>query len=368
MSGNRDRHLMLVVPGLLGPVIANGTRPIKAARQLCEGLSLPAIERFFSRSTPISWLSHEPGLAAVLFDCFGVAREESDWPVAAVTRRLDGAGEDGRWWLRADPVHLRASMGGLTLLDSTALHVDAGEAEALTADINAQMDDPGFRLQALAPMRWYLGCDEAPQLVTRAPWEVSGSPIGEHLPRGDDAGRWRARINDVQMILHTSAVNRAREGRGEPAINSLWLWGGGGTPRVPAASWQGVWSDNALVAGLALLAQARADTLPRDAAAWLARAATPGDHLLVFSAAYEPVRRCDIEAWRSMVSGFEECWMAPLLEALLHGRVHSLRVRSAEGCDFRLQRGQLRRWWRRAKPFARIMSESDLSHLQQEVL
>ena len=357
MSEDRGCHATLVVPGLLGPALANGPGDVAAARLLTEGLSLPALERFFSRATATASYCPEPGLAALLFGCFGVAREDPDWPVAAVTGRLDGARADRGWWLRADPVHLRVDMGELALLADEGLRISTAEAQALAAELNGQLDDPGVRIQALTEKRWYVRLDHAPRLATQPTWEVSGSRIGEHLPRGDDAGRWRARINDVQMILHASPVNRERERRGEPAINSLWLWGGGRTPRVAAGRWQGVWSDQALVAGLAGLAQAASEPLPEDARSWLARAEPAGNHLLGWSAAYVPVRCSDIDAWRRFVCAVEERWMAPLLDALKSGRVQSVSLRTGGPRDLRLRRGQLGHWWRRARPFARIMSE-----------
>jgi len=357
MSGDGGRHLTLVVPGLLGPLPSHGAPTLEVARVLSEGLELPALERFISRSTASPCPSREPGLAALLFDCFCVAKQGSDWPVAAVTRRLDGAREDGRWWLRADPVHLRASMGDLTLVDSSDLRVAMDEAEALTAEINTQLGEPALCLQALTPDRWYLGLDEAPRLVTEAPWEASGSPVSEHLPWGDDARHWQARINDVQMILHASPVNHERERRGESAINSVWLWGGGRTPRVPGVAWQGIWSDNPVVAGLGGLAEVASHALPADAGTWLTLAQTPGHHLLVASAAYVPVRCSDVDAWRSIVSAIEERWIAPLLDAMKSGHVQSVRLRGVPGHDFCLRRGQLGHWWRRISPFARIMTE-----------
>ena len=357
MSEDQGCHPTLVVPGLLGPPMATGPGHVETARLLTEGLSLPALERFFSRATAAESDCWEHGLAGLLFDCFGVAREGPDWPVAAVTARLDGARGDGGWWLRADPVHLRVDMGELALLAGEGLRISMAEAQALAAELNGQLDDPDMRITALAEKRWYVRLERAPCLATQPPWEVSGSRIGEHLPRGEDAGRWRTRINDVQMILHASPVNRERERRGEPAINSLWLWGGGRTPEVPAGRWQGVWSDHALVAGLAELAQAASEPLSENARSWLARSEPAGRHLLVWSAAYPAVRCSDVDAWRRFVSAVEEHWMAPLLDALKSGRVQSVSLRTGGSRDFRLRRGQLGFWGRRARPFARIMSE-----------
>ena len=358
MSEDRGCHATLVVPGLLGPAMPNGPGHVATARLLSEGLSLPALERFFSRSTATASHCPQQGLAALLFGCFGVAREGPDWPVAAVTGRLDGASSREGWWLRADPVHLRVDMGELALLADEGLRISTAESEALAAELNGQLEDPDIRFAALAEKRWYVHLDRGPRLVTEPAWEVSGARIGEHLPRGDDAGRWRARINDVQMILHASPVNREREGRGEPAINSLWLWGGGRTPQVAAGRWQGVWSDDTLVAGLAGLARATSEPLPEDARSWLARAESAGNHLLVWSAAYVPVRLSDVDAWRRFVSAVEERWMAPLLDALKSGRIQSVSLRTGGSRDFRLHRGQLGHWWRRARSFARFMSES----------
>jgi hypothetical protein len=131
MSGDRGRHLTLVVPGLFGPATASADQREESARQICEGLSLPALEHFLSRCTAVPCQDPEPGLAALLFGCFGVAREGPDWPVAAVTGRFDGAGEDAGWWLRADPVHLRVDLGELVLVDSDQLRISTAEARAL---------------------------------------------------------------------------------------------------------------------------------------------------------------------------------------------------------------------------------------------
>jgi hypothetical protein len=358
VSRDRGRHLTLVVPGLLGPATANAKRQAQAARQVCDGLSLPALERFFALATATACRCPEPGLAALLFGCFGVVREGPDWPVAAVTGALDGANEDAGWWLRADPVHLRADMGELALVGSERLRLSRPEAEALVVEINDQLDEPSVRLEALAEKRWYVNLGHGPRLTTHASWDVSGMRIGDYLPQGEDAGRWQARINDIQMILHASPVNRAREGRGEPAINSLWLWGGGRMPRVLSLGWQAVWSDRTLVDGLASLAGVACHKLPEDYHAWLAQAEAEGHYLLVATAAYVPVRCCDVDAWRDFVSAFEARWMAPLLQALKSGGLQSVSLRFGEGRDFLLRRGRLRHWWRRRQPFARIMSES----------
>src|SRR6266516_108636 len=59
------------------------------------------------------------------------------------------------------------------------------------------------------------------------------------------------------MVLHSHAVNEAREARGEPAVNSVWFWGGGRVPRVATERWHSVSADEPLALGLARAAAMR---------------------------------------------------------------------------------------------------------------
>jgi hypothetical protein len=64
-----------------------------------------------------------------------------------------------------------------------------------------------------------------------------------------------------------------------------------------------------------------------------------------------------VDAWRAIVLEFEAAWMTPLLEALKAGQVQSVSLRGVGPRDFRLNRRQLRHWWRRIKPMVGILSE-----------
>jgi hypothetical protein len=385
MRADADRHVTLVVPGLLGPLAAPASDHDEAARLLCEGLSPRALERFLGRATREPVVVAEEGLAATLFGCFGVSRSGPDWPVAAVTRSVDAGGVDPRWTLRVDPVHLRASMGELMLADDTALRVSAPEAAALVAEINAELGEPDLCIEALAPKRWYLCPQQPPRLVTRAPWDMVGVPIGANVPGGDDGARWRALVNDIQMILHASPVNRARESRGEAPVNSVWPWGGGCVPKLPPPAWQGVWADETLVEGLARLAGTPCRALPDDARDWLAQVDAPGGnlaggdlaggdlaggdlagrYLVIVSGGYVAARSSDVDGWRRFVERLERAWIAPLVDGLESGQLSSVALRTGGLSGFRLVRRRLRHWWRRPVPLARILASSRRLSAQQ---
>jgi hypothetical protein len=78
---------------------------------------------------------------------------------------------------------------------------------------------------------------------------VAGRRVDSDLPKGDSTlTRW---LNEVQMFLHCHPINQSRQGEGKPAVNSMWLWGGGKlSTTLPSASFSGVWTDNPLAIGL----------------------------------------------------------------------------------------------------------------------
>ncbi len=356
MRADAPRHVTLVAPGLLGPPLAPDADHDEALRLLCEGLSPPALERFLGRARRAPTEATQEGLAATLFGCFGVVRDGPDWPVAAVTYGVDAGSDAPQWVMRVDPVHLRASMGTLVLADTRLLRLGASEAASLAAAINEGLGDPGLRIVPLAPTRWYLCPDAPPKLLTPAPWDMVGAPVDARFPGGEDGARWRALINDIQMILHASPTNHAREARGEPPINSVWPWGGGQPPRIARSAWVSVWHDETLAEGLARLAGACSGALPAHAGAWLAQAPASGHHLLVITSGYAAARSSDVDGWRQFVEYLERCWMAPLLDALATGRVSSVALRTGGAFDLRLGRGRLRHWWRRPLPLARMLA------------
>ena len=50
------------------------------------------------------------------------------------------------------------------------------------------------------------------------------------MPQGPESAKWKAILNEVQMLLHEHPANEAREADGEVDVNSVWLSGGGVMP------------------------------------------------------------------------------------------------------------------------------------------
>jgi hypothetical protein len=326
-------HVELLAPALFG------ARP---------GAALPALELLLARgrraraepASPETWLAR------------AFALESDALPAGALTC-LAGGGDPGtRFWLRADPVHLQLMREGMRLVPGEAFAL-AHEEEAALAEALKQHFAGAFELRVMQRGRWCLGAERGAALAAASPLELAGRYVNSRLPAGTEAARWHALLNEIQMLLHAQAVNEAREARGEPPVNSLWLWGAGMLPREARGRWQSLGADDPAALGLARLAGMRHYALPEGAAQWLERAPLEGRHLLVLDSLRAAHALGDETGHAARLQRLEEAWFAPLLAALKAGRIGMVTVHVPEaGASFEAIRGDLRRFWRRPRPLA----------------
>jgi hypothetical protein len=266
---------------------------------------------------------------AWLFERFGVRRER-DWPVAPYTLLADGGAPGAFFWMRADPVHLNVTRDSLAL-DGATLDLSHAEAEALAATLDRHFGE-ALAFQTPRPERWYIRLAEAPELETTPHPAARGTAIDDKLPTGKDAMRFRALLNEVQMLLHEHPVNAERETRGFPAVNSVWFWGGGALADPAARPFSIVFGEDPLARGLALAAgipvRPALSVLPEE-----------GKALVV------------IDAPRG--AGLERDWFAPLLGALEDGKIGMLSLYlGGENSLLEVEtvRSDLRHFWRTRRP------------------
>jgi hypothetical protein len=193
------------------------------------------------------------------------------------------------------------------------------------------------------------GPDTAPTL------EIAGEDVNAHLPSGQGASRWHALLNEIQMVLHAAPENEARERRGEPPVNSVWLWGAGVLPGGARAPWRSVSADDPVAIGLARLAGVVQHRLADDLQAWIARAPEDGRHLIVLEQLREPHALGEGQRYAEQLQALEARWFEPLLAALRRGRIGMVTIHVPDGAQAsscETIRGDLRRFWRRARPLA----------------
>ena len=291
------------------------------------------------------------GLDATLYRWFGshVCRQDTV-PVAALTYRSDTGEAATGYIMRADPVHLRADQSSLRLFDADTFPVTQEEADELVAAFNSFYAGRGLQLLASCPRRWYLSLATTPGITTAALSEVSGQDINAYLPQGAEAADWRRLLNEVQMLLHDHPVNTAREQRGEPAINSLWFWGGGLSTGSLQSRVAMIATDHPTALGLALQSATSRVDVPA-AVQELFPLAVDGVTLVLNDALASATRYGDVEHWLEALRSLEKHWFVPLLAALRQGDLNSLEIDPCNGMRFMVNKHRQHCFWKRDRPF-----------------
>ena len=313
--------------------------PPRLLETAAQDLHLPALQTLLARG--IRQSTEAGSVEAALCKAMGIARQE-DWPVAPITLAADGGEAGEAYWLRADPVHLRVMRDRVVLADSAATELTHEEADALALTIGQHFGDD-LKPLPLHPRRWYLRYARAPQLVTTPLSTAVGRDVDPLLPQGADAMRFRAELNELQMLLHGHPVNEAREARGALPVNSLWLWGGGHLPAIDSAS-PPIYADDFEARALGAFCGARVEGLPPHLNAKLLE--TKGVVLLDALTAAGQVG--DAYGWREALRALERDWFVPLLGALRKTGPQGLRLLDpVSGNVLQLHSHDVWKLWRR---------------------
>jgi hypothetical protein len=255
------------------------------------------------------------------------------------------ASEPQGTWACAEPVHLLTALDHLQLGAPVPVPIGVADRGELVAALNDHFADRGFRLHAPEQGGWLCRCPEGLRCTSVEPAAAIGANLRDLLPVGPDAARVRAFVNESQMLLHDHPVNIRRSAHGEPAVNSIWLWGIGAAAR-PAARATGVLvSDDDWLAGLwqmhggvARPLAELADALRQPAGE--VRVAIAPD--TAGSGAASELARVEREV------------LVPLRAALSSGQVGAATLLLG-GRVVELGAGARRKFWRRARPLGEVL-------------
>jgi hypothetical protein len=218
-----------------------------------------------------------------------------------------------------------------------------GELADIAASFNARRGGDGLELEAVAPSVGLLVLPRAVEAQTHDPAPLAGREAGAWLPSGADGGWLRRLMTEVQMLLQDHPLNAAREARGDPPVNGLWLWGSGGDP-LPAlpGSLPVLASADAF---LRKLWQGRGTVAepPAGADSLLGRGAPPAAIVTLVLATLAPAPAAALEV-------AEQRWFAPLERALARGQLDRLDLELG-GLALSCLRRDRWRFWRRSLPW-----------------
>lgn len=344
----KSLDVTVVLPGLM-LIEQEAFRPF-VAQAVKQGARLPALELILSRGRLYN--GNDAAFESVLFGLFGLSdNNDKDVPMAALNWLLYHGEISSHWMMRADPVLVQPNRDHLMMMGNDVLDISDDEAQQIVDDINATYSDTPWQLHALSAMHWVIQCPEPQALTTYPLASVLGKNISHYLPQGDDAAPWHALMNEMQMLLYTHPVNREREAKGSPAINSVWLWGSG---RLPAAddkqqniSFVQCWSNNPLAQSLARLQNVPRVDLPSDGETWLKQVVTGGRHLLVIDDLNIPATVLQPYDWWQDLVRINNQWLQPLVDALKTGDIDRLEIVTDGGRRCELTAALAKRWWKR---------------------
>jgi hypothetical protein len=206
----------------------------------------------------------------------GLAFEDGLVPTAAWQAREDGLATGTAPWGLLTPSHWVLGSEQLNLSDPEALALEEAESRRFLEAVRELFESEGFELVYGAPTRWYASHPGLAGLPTAALDRVIGRNVDRWLDPHPRARLVRRLQSEVQMVWQHHPLNEAREARGLPQVNSVWLSGCGVAPegapppdltvderlRRPAleqdwAAWQRAWEalDAEALAGLREAAQ-----------------------------------------------------------------------------------------------------------------
>ncbi|WP_371322733.1 hypothetical protein VX159_09935 [Dechloromonas sp. ZY10] len=300
MSSNTPARLTLIVPELLWPEPAD--------QMAYAGLERATAAGWLLARSP---LDHGPrrSFEAALAAAFGL----DDPALAGFRRRGESAApmpQADQRWLCADPVHLRFHHERIVLADAGAFALEIDEAEAMVDDLNREFAEVG-EFHAATARRWYLRLKQPVSHRSQPLSAVAGRRVDGELPAEEAAlSRW---LNEVQMFLHLHPVNERRQRQGQPAINSLWLWGDGSQQTPPQGRFDRVWcaSDSSpLAAGLAQAAGCPVGTDLPEPEQLIEHARRGERQLLVLDTLLAPVLYENSEEWNQAWHQLDRQWFA----------------------------------------------------------
>ncbi len=128
------------------------------------------------------------------------------------------------------PVHLHATRDHLILMAQSQIDLTADESAQLL-QVALPYIEEDFQHQVLfqGQRDWFIPAGPFATLATHTIDQAHGRNIDWWMPRDTSemgvAKLWRKLQNEIQMLWHIDSVNEAREQRGFPGINSLWISG-----------------------------------------------------------------------------------------------------------------------------------------------
>lgn len=179
-----------------------------------------------SRASVSAFEASYENLLAELFE-LDIDSTKTDVPTGAILAQKFSANnqQNSHYWLRAVPVNLVPDRDRLLLYKAEKeLNISSEDFKRqITDELLNSFDDLFAEIIVDDESGWLIRLKDPARITTYTLNEVNGKNIGSFLPVGDQASKWIAVYNEIQMILHAA-------GSTEYGFNTLWFEGVGSLP------------------------------------------------------------------------------------------------------------------------------------------
>jgi hypothetical protein len=298
------------------------------------------------------WLARGTTLPAAVPGYLVALAEHFRWPhgplpAAALIRQSVAGDAGGALWLSADPAWVQPELNGARLLACGNLGLGVEDSKSLVEALAETFEAEGMNLLVGDAQHWQLRLPSYVEVPSfPEPEEALGADLFEQLPKGEEGRRWRALINEAQVVLHNHPVNRTRAAQGLPPVNSVWLWGPGALPDWVECGLSRIYSDDLLAWALAHRANVDVQSRTMFAAPVGAASAAKGarDNPAIAAEAAPTYSLLDLQDIQPTI--FERDWW-PAIEAHLAAGTE-IRLAFADGVRMVLRKRHRLRFWRKA--------------------
>lgn len=125
-----------------------------------------------------------------------------------------------------------------TMVDYCAGDISTAEAAEIMQDVEAHFGNEMFKFYAGVSYRhclvWSNGTTDLGNMTP--PHDISGRVVGEYLSKSKNAKPLIQMMKDSYAFLSEHPVNKKRVAEGKRPANSIWMWGEGKKPMLPAFS------------------------------------------------------------------------------------------------------------------------------------
>ena len=125
-----------------------------------------------------------------------------------------------------------------TMVDYCAGDISTAEAAEIMQDVEAHFGNEMFKFYAGVSYRhclvWSNGTTDLGNMTP--PHDISGRVVGEYLSKSETAVPLIQMMKDSYAFLSEHPVNKKRVAEGKRPANSIWMWGEGKKPMLPAFS------------------------------------------------------------------------------------------------------------------------------------